>query len=255
MPSLSEIQRAFRSALLGGDATSAAAAVAPDGLRTAARLDIYRHHVATSLTHVLEDTYPVVRRLVDPRFFGYAAGVFIRRHPPTGPCLFEYGEGLAAFLVEFPPCRALRYLPDVARLEWALHLAHHAPSTPMVSPTAIATVPPDDLPKLRLRFHPSVRLLTSPYPVDQIWWANQPGADPEAVVDLGAGAAHLMTYRRFGDAVWEHLAPSSYTFRASLAGGAPLGQAAEVALGLHEEFDLALELRELFTSFIWEIAS
>jgi hypothetical protein len=89
MPTLRERERELRAALLGGDESRAAAGVALDGLAPEARLAIYRHHVLSSLTAVLVDTYPVVRRLVDPRFFAYAADVFIRRHPPAGPCLFE----------------------------------------------------------------------------------------------------------------------------------------------------------------------
>jgi hypothetical protein len=248
MPSLSELQRNLRSALLIGDETRAIIAVAPDGIESRARLAIYRHHVFSSLTAGLRDTYPVVCRLVDERFFAYAADAFVRRHLPTGPCLFEYGEAFAEFLADFPPCRALPYLPDVARLEWALNVAYHAAPAPILAASEIAAVPPADLPRLRLRFNPSVSLLASPYPVDQIWQANQPGTDADAIVDLDAGASHLMTFRRYGDAVWERLSPASYAFRVCLASGDPLERAAEAALALDENLDLAGELRALFTS-------
>ena len=61
------------------------------GSDPAARLAIYRHHVSATLTEALEATYPVVVRLVDRRFFAYAADQFIRRHPPTGPCSSSTG--------------------------------------------------------------------------------------------------------------------------------------------------------------------
>lgn len=255
MPSLSETQRDFRSALLAGGEAGAIGVVAGDGIAPRARLAIYRHHVLSSLTAVLADTYPVVCRLVDERFFAYAADAFIRRHPPTGPCLFEYGEAFPEFLADFPPCRALPYLPDVARLEWALNVAYHAAPAPILDASVIAAVPPADLPRLRLRFHPSVSLLASPYPVDHIWQANQPGADPNAIVDLDAGASHLMIYRRYGDAVWERLDPAPYAFRAALAGGEPLARAAGAAVAQEEHLDLSAELRTLFTSFVWEITT
>src|SRR5713101_5908735 len=115
MPALSEIQAAFGRALLGGDEQPAAAMVSGDGLTPAARLEIYRHHVFTTLTAALQATFPVVCRLVHERFFGYAADQYIRAHPPTEPCLFEYGSSFPAFLAGFEPCRHLQYLPDVAR--------------------------------------------------------------------------------------------------------------------------------------------
>src|SRR5262249_49195648 len=134
---LHDLQAAFADALLGGSAlpggngASGAEAdgarviglIAGDGLAPEARLAIYQHHVTSSLTAVLEGAYPVVCWLVDPRFFAYAAEVYIRANPPASPCLQEYGASFADFLRSFPPCRHLAYLPDVARLEGAMHSA------------------------------------------------------------------------------------------------------------------------------------
>src|SRR5215469_10515188 len=71
MASLRELQASITDALLGGDARAAAASVDGDGLAPDVRLDIYRHHVMTTLTAALEATFPVVCRLVDRRFFAY----------------------------------------------------------------------------------------------------------------------------------------------------------------------------------------
>src|SRR5213596_1403950 len=117
MPALRELQTLFKASLLAGDEEAVIQQIEGDGLDPRARLAVYRHHILTTLTAVLESAYPVVCRLVDRRFFAYAADAFIRRHPPTGPCLFEYGADLAPFLADFPACRHLVYLPDVARLE------------------------------------------------------------------------------------------------------------------------------------------
>ena len=97
----------MRSALLGGDERAAVAAIHSDAPSAAARLAIHRHHVSHSLTRALESTFPVVVRLVDPRFFRYAADAYIRGHPPAGPCLFEYGATFAGFLAGFAPARAV----------------------------------------------------------------------------------------------------------------------------------------------------
>jgi len=92
-----------------------------DGFDPAARLGIYRNNVVTRLTQSLSAAYPVVSQLVDPSFFAYAAGEFIGRHLPESGCLSNYGVTFPAFLAEFPPAAELKYLPDVANLEWAIH--------------------------------------------------------------------------------------------------------------------------------------
>ena len=237
MPSLRELQEGFRRALLDGDGGHLGLEIAEDGLAAEARLAIYRHHVLTSLTDVLASTYPVVCRLVDRRFFAYAADAFVRRHPPAGPCLSEYGTALPEFQAEFPACRHLAYLADVARLEWAMNVAAHADQAIPLAPAALAEAEGARVGKLKLVFDPSLSLLSSRWPIDRIWHANQDGAD--ATVDLDAGGVCLEVRRRDDDVVFRALSAPAYAFRRALLAGSCLAVAAERALDVDEAFDLA----------------
>src|SRR3546814_3289038 len=98
----------------------------------------------------------------------------LRAHPPTVPQLLHYGDRFADFLAGFKPVRALLYLPDVARLEWARHEAYFAGHADPLDPAALAGMPPERYLELALDLHPAVRLVTSWYPIDRIWEANQP---------------------------------------------------------------------------------
>jgi hypothetical protein len=167
--------------------------------RSAPRFAVHRRHFVHSLTRALENTFPAVVNLVDARFFAYAADAFIRAHPPSSPCLFEYGEELPGFLERFPPCDGLPYLGDVARLEWAMHAAFHAA---------------DDAPPGAV-FLPSVFFISSQWPVYAIWRVAL-GRD-DGPVDLADGPAHLMVWRE-DDAVYtESLDPAEFALYAALA--------------------------------------
>jgi len=99
MTALRDLQAAFRRALLDED-EAALAALIEGGT---ARVDVHRNNFFASLTAVLCDSFPAVCRLVDARFFAYAAHEFIRRHPPARAVLAEYGDGLPHFLRRFRP--------------------------------------------------------------------------------------------------------------------------------------------------------
>lgn len=245
MSALRDTQAAWRTALLGGEPAGALADLVAGGLPIDSRLAIYRHHVATSLSELLESVYPVVCRLVDRRFFGYAADAFISACPPAGPCLFEYGAGFPDFLVRLEPCRTLAWLPDVARLEWAMHRAWFADDATPLDPRLLAAIPADERAEARVRLDPSVTLLTSPFAVDDIWRANQPGA-PEILVSADAGPVHL-EIRRHGDEVFvRRLHAPAWAFRSALRAGSTLAEAGERALALDESFDLAATFQALF---------
>jgi hypothetical protein len=246
MPSLREMQSAFGEALLGGPVEPAVMHILGDGLSPEARVDIYRHHVFTTLTAALQATFPVVCRLVHERFFGYAADQYIRAHPPTGPCLFEYGSSFPAFLAGFEPCRPLQYLPDVAQLEWALNVATHADEKVPLDLAKISRLPVEDLPRLTLRLDPSVSLLTSAWPIAQIWRANQLAADANARVDLASGGVFLEVRRLGDDAVFRPLDPAPHAFRSALSRQCCLAEATGVAFESDNAFDLPQALRDLF---------
>lgn len=249
MPALRDLQLDFGRALLGGPTDGVTAVIAEDGVPAAGRFAIYHHHVLATLTTALQSVYPVVCRLVDERFFGHVADRFIRRHPPAGPCLAEYGAAFPAFLADFPACRHLAYLPDVARLEWAIHLARHAEdAVPLIS-TALADIDPERVGDLAFRFDPALALVASQWPVEAIWRANQMVGDVDAV-DLAAGGAWLQVHRHDDDVVVQALTPAAYAFRRALADGRRLADAVASAAGDDPAFDLVEALHALFREHV-----
>jgi len=237
--SLRELQRGVRRALLGRGDAAAAAAVVEDGLAAPARLAIYRHHVFTTLTAALQATFPVVCRLVDERFFAYAADRYIRREPPSGPCLFEYGATFPAFLAGFPACLGLPYVADVARLEWAMNRALHAPPCAAIPAATLRQIAAQATGDEALALDPSLALVASPWPVDRIWRANQPEVDPTVTVDLSARAVDLEVRRLGDDVVFRVLDSGAFAFRRALADGEPVAVAAGRAQAVDAAFDLA----------------
>jgi hypothetical protein len=244
---LGELQTLFKSALLQDD-HGVASTVLGDGMASHARLAIYRHHVCTTLTEVLKAAYPVVCRLVDERFFAYAANQYIRQEPPTGPCLFEYGASFPYFLADFPPCRELVYLPDVARLEWAIHAAWHAKEATPASPERWRGLTPDELACLRLVFAPCVSYVSSPWPIDRIWRVNQSDADPTEMVRLEGDGVRLEVRRIADNVMYRLLDAGTFAWRAALAGHRPLEEAVEAALAAAPDFDLPTALQALFAA-------
>lgn len=246
VPALHEVQAAFRRALLDGDEGAIAALVAEDGMAAAERLAVYRNNVQWSLADVLRDTFPVVCRLVDGRFFAYAAHEFMRAHPPERACLAEYGARFADFLANFPPCRELVYLSDAARLEWLMRAAAHATDAAPLPPSGLAVVAAHESPRLIFQLHASFGFLASPWPIGHIWRANRPGAASDETIDLASGGTHLEVSRRGMEVVFRALDPAIFAFRQALAAGTTLETATERALAADAAFDLGGAIADLF---------
>jgi hypothetical protein len=173
-----------------------------------------------------------------------AAHEHVREHPPRARCLVKYGADFADFLADLELCKALPYLADVARFEWALNIAVGVQEATPLPLRALAEVPANEAANVVLRLQPSLRYVVSPWPIDAIWQANQENEVPS--VDLANGGARF-EIRRSGNAVaWLPLDPATFAFRVALAEGLVLAAAMTAAIAQSPTFDIATAVRQIF---------
>jgi hypothetical protein len=244
MSMLLELQMRLRRAVLGGDTAEIVAAIQGDGLDPAARVGIYRHHAFATLNDALQGTFPVVCRLVDKRFFAYAAHEYLREHPPHSRCLVEYGADFADFLARFAPCEKFPYLADIARFEWALNIAATVREATPLQAETLAEVPAAKAAYVGFRLQPSLSYFVSPWPIDAIWQANQEDEVPP--IDLASGGTSLEIHRAGETVAWRRLDPGSFAFRTALADGLVLAAAMAAATLRDPAFDLTAALQRVF---------
>lgn len=236
MLGLRDLQAAFAAHLKGEDRPDLADAIVGDTISAAARLRVHRHHMVRSLAGALASTFPTVQAIVGEAFFRTMAEGFALRELPGQPVLAEYGADFPAFASGYGPAAALPYLADTARLDWALNLAFHAPLEPRLAASDLAGLPPERLFELKVTLAAGSTLVRSPWPIDRIWHASQPGATV-GTVSLGEGAASALVLRRPDDAAFASLDPAEAAFIAALVEGSSLGEAAEAALSVECAFD------------------
>ncbi|WP_315755481.1 MULTISPECIES: DNA-binding domain-containing protein [unclassified Bradyrhizobium] len=246
MPPPAEPLGSFARALLDPEQPVPAGLVGPDGTPSRRRFGVYRNNVVVGLTATLKDAYPAVHRIVGAEFFQAMARRYVVSELPRSPILLDYGAGFAAFIHGFAPASALPYLADVARIERAWTEAYHAAEAGPVTPAAFAAVAPAALPGLRLRFHPSLRLVGSSFPALTIWQMNTAGGIP-GPVDLDAGEAALIV-RPDADVVVRSIPAGSLAFVEALLAGRSVLTALENAPRADVRFELAGTLHDLIHS-------
>lgn len=233
MSMLLELQRDMRAALLAG-IDAAPSAVIGGTLSASSRMRIYRNNMLGNLTGALRLTFPAIERLVGADFFAGAAARFISATPPASADLYEYGAAFPAFLAAFEPAKGLPYLPDVARLEWAISLALHAPRAPALTPDALRVVPEQDQPSLIFVAHPSLSLLALGHPAKAIWEAvltEDPAARAVrlAAIDIAAAGDILAILHGTDGLVLLQLSAAAYDLARALIEGRCLADALDLA--------------------------
>jgi hypothetical protein len=234
MTNLADAQKSFAAALHN---ISIAPPANIRGPRIERRFAVYRNNVAVGLISALATRYPVVKRLVGDEFFREMARSYVMVEPPRSPIMLYYGEKFPDFIESFEPARPVPYLAAIARIEMARGLAYHAADAQPVAAGDFAALPPQQFAQLRMTFHPSISIITSPYPVYSIWSVNQSRAPAVPVSPWTAEAALIA--RPLHTVEVTKLTAGEAEFLGALTDGRTMAEAVETALDNAADFDVS----------------
>jgi len=192
------------------------------------RLALYRGNLAAGWERALSEAYPVLRQLVGEEFFAGLARAYGKAAPSQDPDLAAFGARFAGFLAGFGPAAPYPYLPDVARLEWAVHRACLAPAAAPLGLDALTVLAPEALDTARFSLHPAFALLHSRWAIAALWQAHQPDG-PALPANVGRPCIALVARRGWRVEVVELGAPEAAALE-KLAAGAAFGEAIDAAL-------------------------
>jgi hypothetical protein len=248
MPELLDFQSDFGAALRDRARTPAVARwLAGEAELVDRRMAIYRANMVASADKALSAAYPVIRQVVGEAFFHGLAREHQRVTPSTSGDLTSFGARFDAFLAAFEHAQDMPWLPDFARLEWAVHRAYGAADAPDWDVAALAAIPPERQDAIRFQWSPGLAVVRSGHPVVRVWTIHQPGFDGAFEVDWTVAQTALVARDGFAVTVSDCGVADATFIEASLA-GAPLGDAASATLERHPDFDLGALLARAFAA-------
>jgi hypothetical protein len=246
-PGLLAQQQALLDALWAPVVTNAPENIAVCALFESARgLKAYQSNGHALAERVLVAAYPVVTEVISPDSMGQLARALWHAHPPTRGDLAWWGDALPAFMAASPQLADLPWLPDLARLEWALHTAQAAAdaAAPADGLASLQRLASDEPATLRLTWAAATRVLALDWDVWPIWQAHvlahvqaDPEAHTQAIKALGPDATHWAAPRPTPVLLWrpvhavrsQPLPPDTARFVQTLLDGASLLTALEQA--------------------------
>ncbi|WP_233861882.1 HvfC/BufC family peptide modification chaperone [Paraburkholderia adhaesiva] len=242
---LASLQEAFAAALADPDADASLAgrlqAVrASDSSQADAllreRIGLYRGNVRAARRQALVHAYPVLAELTGETYFDALALAYARAYPTRDADLNRFGASLPSFIEGYERDPRYAYFGDVARLEWALHVAAYAANVVPLTPQAWTDLGAERLATARLAVHPACAALASCYAVEAIWRAHRPGAEWPGCIDTPSWT--LVLRPQWRPALVTHTEAAHVAFVA-LQRGDTLGEALDEAFTVDAGFDFA----------------
>ncbi len=203
-----------------------------------ARFAVYRNNSAAAEIGALKEQFPTVLQIVgDDAFSGLARG-FARQNPPRSPILADYGadfpEFVAAFLAESCVMET-PYLPDAARLDWAVLNVLRAQEAEPCGLGRLAALDAERIGAVRPRLHPALTLIASDWPLLAL-------RDPAGRAIADWRSENVLVLRPQAELTLTRLSLSDAAFLSACAGKATLAEAALAGETAESAFDFGQTL-------------
>jgi hypothetical protein len=171
MSPLKGLQADFKSFLLRGDERMLERVVGSANVSAPRRLAIYYDAYRLRLIEALDSNCPILHAWMGDDEFEQLGLTYLEAHPSTHFSIRYFGDRLSEYLASAENYRGKPYLAEMAALEWAMSEAFDAPDSPVVGLDAMASIPPEAWPEMRMALHASVRRLDLRWNVPTIWKA------------------------------------------------------------------------------------
>jgi len=226
-----ERQRVLLQAVQG-DAGALAAWLRTAPARQARALQAYQAHAGAQAERALAAAYPTVQLVVGGETLAALARRYGRHAPAARGDLAEWGATLPSFLRADAALADEPYLPDLARVDWAVHRAQTAVDA-APDPASLRRLAEEDAAGLTLKPAPGAALVDSRHPVATIWRAHRSAAAdrfaPARAALAAAQAEAALVWRRGWRVAVAAVAPADTAFVQAWLAGEALGAALDQA--------------------------
>jgi hypothetical protein len=229
---LADLQSDVATAVIEGT-VPASSGLHTGGDNTTRRFAIHSRHYTTSLARSLVERFAATVWLTGSEFVTDAATGFCREHPPTRPCLAEYGDGFPAYLAACAGTR-LPYLEQFATLDW--HLGRLAIAVDAAPIQTLAGSDPARLADACVTLQPGTAYVALDWSLDEVVRFYLAGDAPNQY-ELRHEPVWLELRGCRGELWLNRLPKGDYVFRQAVADGATLGHAAEFAVRADADFE------------------
>jgi len=219
------LQRAMANAVLTGEEAGLLDYLAdpPPGCDLLHRVGAYTGGYHARVEESLLESFPALAAVLG----GAAFHSLVHRYLPCinrdEPNLNYIGRDLPGFLADDELGVALPFVPDLARLEWAVLECFHGAWLAAADLSLLEDLGQDQLASLRLDFQPAAALVVSDWPIKEIRDARDYDRD-SVDIDLVDRPDSVLVYRAGFDVVTEGLGEAEATALESMRAGATLGQ-------------------------------
>lgn len=248
MFNLSELQHEFMHHLLDKDSTIAKNVAEQGGVPVSTRLGIYGNAYKVRLKSSIENDHEILGIYLGDDLFDLMAAGYIASKPSHVTSLREFCEYLPEYLRKTEPFSATPIIAEIAEFERNLLFAFDAGSAKRATIEDLTSLPQEQWPAMKLRFHPSMQVYKTDWNSVPSWQALKSEKSPPQQEEL---LSHWLIWRNL-DRITEFrsLTIDEHVMLIGFLHGASFADICELLLEYYEEEEVAMNAITHLTSWL-----
>ncbi|MEC4726229.1 DNA-binding domain-containing protein [Shewanella sp. D64] len=195
------------------------------------RLSVYRNNSKQALMAAMRATFPISESILGETCFEQLAQNYQQHYPLKVSDLNQYGESFPLLIAEIITTHSefegVNYLADLAQLEWLLQLSYYAGDGLVCSPfSQLEFLCEDQQADAVMLLRPDIKLLSSSYPLYELWIKYQEGKEAVDISDP-VEIYHFCVYRDPFKPKVQRIAPELYQILVDITLSRTLDQISE----------------------------
>lgn len=237
MSDFAELQQRFQGFVMSGGTAMRAAIVGDDLAPADERLAVYFDAYRLRLLGILETEFPGVRASLTADQFRATGLSYLDACPSAYPSVRWFASHFADHIETVQDELGLPHVGELAHFEWARGRAFDAVDAPVLTPAALAALPPDQWPSLRITMTASANRVVFEWNTDDLWRAINKG-EPVPAAQRREVAATCCVWRRDLTVYWRVMDAAETTAFAGFDTGRDFAQVCGELCELRDESEV-----------------
>ncbi len=248
MFNLSELQHEFMNHLLDKKSVIAKNVMEQNGVPVSTRLGIYGNAYKVRLKSSIENDHEILGIYLGDDLFDLMAAGYTASQPSQFTSLRDFCEYLPEYLRKTEPFSATPIIAEIAEFERNLLFAFDAGNAKRSTIEDLTSLPQEQWPTMKLRFHPSMQIHKTHWNSVPSWQALKAEKIPPQQEKLDAYWLIWRNYNRITE--FRSLAMDEYVMLNGFLHGGNFADICELLLEYHTEEEVAVNAITHLTSWL-----
>lgn len=220
-------------------------------IRKYERLDIYAEAYFSRIYESMKDDFKATARLLGETSFQKLVADYLKKYPSNTSNIGEVGRSFSKFVSGYQDLRDSPFLTSVVELEWLAIESFYANNSGYLDSSRLAALTEEDWSEVRFKLAPSMRLLKTNWPLDQMWNLRHDESEVDSVIiEFLNESQHFILMRDGGAVSFEKITAPEYLILQRLQSEVSLTAALEEVGNLHPNQDIETHVMTWFNEWV-----